>query len=116
MIAEVLEDAAEYIEEYGWAQVTQASTWTPGKEACVLAAINAAEGRNPELMYNLTRAGHAFAKYIPTVKSVFYDESNEERIWRWNDVPERTRDEVLTALRKAAEEERKLASVASKQG
>ena len=87
-ISDVLERAADRLSKPG--------AWVPGggstpDVACAALAIDAA-ARTREAGI---AAREAFARFIGA-------ETARGGIWRWNDEPGRTQDEVVTALRNAA--------------
>lgn len=89
---EVLEAAAEYIEQHGWIQ----ETLTDGEAVCIVGSMYGVCGYLSEINEHLK---------IEMVKEPFdllasYMKSQE--IASWNDAPERTEQEVLDALQKAA--------------
>lgn len=88
---QVLLDAADLIEEKGW---IQGANWRPGLGYCVFGAIN-----------KVTQNDLAFSDAVGRVLTEIgrLNQPWTGGIARWNDEPGRTKDEVLAALRKAAE-------------
>ena len=86
-VSECLRRAAEIIEERGWWQGINGIG--PKGQVCVLRAINVSAGDRPK----------TFVKSIIRLETWL----NRLGIAKWNDHPDRTKDEVLKALREAAE-------------
>lgn len=78
-------EAADLIEEYGHAKGVLGKR---GEPMCALGAIDAAVGRENDLAYT---ADTVLRRYLKTANIV-----------GWNNVPERTKEEVVDALRDAA--------------
>ena len=90
---EVLLKAADIIEEKGWYQGNMIG---PKGELCMLGALNVASDYSLE--YFNVRTVVRDHLHI-SVKDKSFSLSN------WNDAPERTKEEVIAALRGAAEEQ-----------
>lgn len=90
-VRDVLLTAAHLLAQHGWCQRQSRS----GSGAlCVVAAIAAAAGGAKTLE---DRAHHALEVWV-----IWH--SNHDSVAEWNDAPERTKDEVLHALRHAVAE------------
>jgi hypothetical protein len=78
-IAEVIENAAEYLKEYGWRQL---KAGVHGESRCLVGALSSAAG--------------TYALHMDARKAV------ESHLWLaaavWNDMPGRTKEEVIDAL------------------
>lgn len=93
-IADVLDDAADYIEANGWCQKHLES---PTGEVCASGAIRAVE------------PGAAWGDgYDALALFLGLDNWLVSSIPRWNDAPGRTEQEVLDAFRAAAKQQRGL--------
>jgi hypothetical protein len=90
-IRTVLGIAAGLLEQYGWCQ---RQSRTGSGALCVIAAIAAAAGGDKVLEDAAHRALESWVIW----------HSNLDTVPDWNDAPERTKDEVLTALRAASAE------------
>jgi hypothetical protein len=100
-ISETLYRAADHIEQNGWYQgyfwpiprYAAEAPYTAGDPCCAMGAIAVVEDVDPvcqtpdAMRYLAEHLGYEFAA----------------RVADWNDMPERTKDEVLAALRGAAE-------------
>lgn len=84
---EVLEAAAEYIEQYGW---HQGGASGPDGSVCALGAIDKCG----------QASGNNFIEDASLLYEIIFPEFTG--IGNWNDQPERTEQEVLDALQKAA--------------
>jgi hypothetical protein len=96
-IADVLDDAADYIEKHGWVQGAAFDDYlhrTPA--ACAYGALSqvAADGQG-RVLYAAQRDLEVFV--------------GTRWIGEWNDDPARTKQEVLDAFRAAAKQQRRLA-------
>lgn len=85
-VGQVLLDAADYIEKHGWCQGNYCD---PLGRVCALGALNIVSCGIP----NHTE-GIAINAAIRLMWNL--------RITQWNDHPERTKEEVIAALRKVA--------------
>lgn len=109
-ISEALYKAAGHIEEYGWYQgyfwPDHEVGWEPpyvwGDSCCVLGAIAVVEEVDP--INQDTEAMKFLADHLG-LKGVV---SGSARVADWNDMSMRTKDEVLTALRGAAQRAERL--------
>jgi len=86
----ILVMAADHVERYGWCQLGLAA---PGignnNERCALMAIWA-QGNNNDAV----DAANRLARYLGFTE--------RKQVVHWNDTPERTKEEVISALREAA--------------
>ena len=106
-ISKVLSKAADHIEKHGWYQgyywpsptdyKWREPSYTEGDPCCALGAIAVVEGRDP--VHEETAAMEFLAEHIGETTAGVAD---------WNDAGSRTKDEVLAALRGAAERARVL--------
>ena len=109
-LADILNKAADLIEANGLHKEQYAPRWDAwrlvdgsdagadiraGSPCCALGAIYTAAGGRP----GGVEAEEAFAEYLA-------DHITESGIPDWNDAPERTQQEVVTALRETAEANR----------
>ena len=92
-IADVLDGAADVIERDGWFRLGDEPTRDGDGGACVFVALDRAGDRDLRGYLALSRS-----LGLDTVLTT-----------AWNDAPERTKQEVLDALRLAAKSERRLA-------
>jgi hypothetical protein len=90
-LVDVLLRAALLIEEHGWCQ---RQSRTGSGALCPVAAIAAAAAGDKDLEH---RAQTALERWVIW-------NSHDQSVASWNDAPERTRDEVLAALRGAVSE------------
>ena len=99
-ISETLDKAADHIVEHGWHQGFYWPTvghalgepeYVEGDPCCALGALSVVEGVN--VYAGLTMAMGFLGQHLGM---------NAMSIADWNDTPERTKDEVLAALRGAA--------------
>ncbi len=86
-VADVLNGAADLIERDGWMQ----GGFTDGTRRCASQAIYDATARGSNLV-SFHEARDVFAESVQT-----------ELTWGWNDIPGRTKADVVAALRAAAE-------------
>lgn len=87
-VAEVLEAAADRLDECGWTQGAYRNNWTGGM--CAAGALDmAACGMERQV----GRAAHL---------ALFRSLGGNTGVATWNDRPERTKEDVTTAMRKAA--------------
>jgi hypothetical protein len=102
--ADILDGAADVIERDGWHQGAYSAAptgeWEGSAPACVLGAMNRAAGRN--FWGDLLEAARRALGEAVGGGGLFH-------FTDWNDAPERTKQEVLDALRLAAKNERRLA-------
>jgi len=97
-VADVLDGAADVIERDGW---HQGHYYIPGEGVCAIGAFAQATGlRHPDIEDRGFGPRRALAGHLG------FDPDYAGPIIRWNDAPERTKQEVLDALRKAAKHER----------
>jgi hypothetical protein len=80
--------AADYIEEHGWCQGRPYL----GESACVIGAVNIVTNGDKRL-FETDRLRHAMERVHKTLGGSAIS---------WNDNPTRTKEEVVSALRKAA--------------
>lgn len=95
-IAEVLEGAANYIEEHGW---QQGHAGVPGGPRCLAGAIHSAIGVEP--------VHHGLVDLLPKeFRSALnaVGKQTQTSPVLWNDLPGRTKEQVIDALRAAAKE------------
>lgn len=105
--AEILNKAADVIEERGWHKGDFVSSvgFDGSGCVCVLGAINVAVGEVPYAVFEIgdrderTDAARVLAEYLGLV---LRDGDVTEVGDRWNDAEGRTKDEVVAALREAA--------------
>jgi hypothetical protein len=98
--AEVLDGAADYIEQNGWAQGAAGGTYVARSyPACALGAIW--DQRCPAAIED--DAVHALLVHLGLPEPVA---NREHPIATWNDRRERAKGEVIAALRAAAEQAR----------
>lgn len=95
-VADLLDRAADRIEQVGW--------WSRSHSAAGLAAVCAAnaiflESEDDEPVFKAAWRAYATAAGIDVERAPV-------SIWQWNDAPERTKDEVLDVMRRAAALER----------
>lgn len=91
-VADVLLDAAAYIEEYGWFQLGSYRCYDGPEPACAMVAI--------AFVTDDYRADdHVGSKALCHLETVIGGS-----VPRWNDAPGRTKQEVVAAFRKAAAE------------
>lgn len=87
-LADVYERAAEYLEEYGWRQI---SAGRPGEKRCFIGATASACGQStlsPTWDSTLWRSANDLAAEVLEV----------DNITKWNDEKGRTADEVINTL------------------
>jgi hypothetical protein len=98
---EVLLAAADHIERFGW---QQRYFGTPGKPCCLLGAISVAAGNRAG--GHAVNSSSADAERAADRRIMQYLRSTHRAIdlVTWNDSPGRTAEEVIAALRGAAEE------------
>jgi hypothetical protein len=99
-VADVLDDAADYIEKHGWCQ--NRLTDIAGRvcaAGAIRAALGIAESEIPGDTYHAVR--HAIYRVAPL--------THEVPLPSWNDAPDRTEQDVLDMFRAAAKAERRLA-------
>lgn len=89
--------AANHIETYGWRQRQFGSV---GKPCCVDGAITVAVS-NGEAS-GLPTEGDQTARSMAACEAL--TKVIGQRIWGWNDAPDRTQEHVVAALRAAAEQ------------
>lgn len=100
---ETLFRAAEILEDRGWCQGLLTND---RGEHCAVGALCVALEQQMRCNYgDLVRSGplNIFAAYLPPGSDD--RETGVVKITRWNDNPERTAQEVITALRRAAHQE-----------
>lgn len=98
--SEVLNRAADLIEEHGWGQGSPAMLGEGG--LCAMGALGLATWGEVTDRYEAIHhcpAGQAVANYIGDQPGLL---SGHDRIWDWNDKPGRTASEVIEVLRAAA--------------
>lgn len=88
--AQVLNDAATYLETHGW---RQHDVGEHGSPCCVLGAIAEAAGQGDTSNMHYLAASRALHEVVGGNTSVI----------AWNDAPGRTVEEVTAALRSAAQ-------------
>lgn len=98
-IADVLDDAADYIEKHGWCQSHLA---TPDGRVCAQGAIKAVTMSGGIWQWQ-PLDGVGMAAYVALRGFV------AGSVTGFNDTPERTEQEVLDAFRAAAKQQRSLA-------
>ena len=86
----VHEEAAEYLETYGW---IQGENGIEGRERCALGALQSGCTRVPESKWDIVR--HLLIKKIDETKSY----KSLRAIPHWNDKPEQTVENVCKVLR-----------------
>lgn len=95
--SQVLRRAADYIEEHGWAQDTEVSHFG---EVCTIAAMDVVCLHS--CLLGLSLGGRL------CVRCVAGDElrraTGDDDLARWNDTPGRTASEVISTLRRVADE------------
>lgn len=97
--ADVLDDAADYIEKHGWGIGTAALRAENG--VCIEGALCRVQGIP---LFDWT-AGQTMPAYLALQATIGIN----GWLWGWNDDDGRTEQEVLDALRAAAKAERRLA-------
>lgn len=91
---DVLREAARILMRDGW---TQGEVGTPGGTKCAVGAIKAACGVH---LYDWSDTAVAAADLLQN----WVDPRGSYRVADWNDAPERTAEDVILALKRAAEE------------
>lgn len=99
--AEVLDGAADYIEEYGWTQGSESSS-APGCPTCAGIAIDVAAKDGDDVHPAWFAAMDFLCRVIGTP-----GDPGAASVIEWNDTPGRTQAEVVTTLRTAANNARK---------
>ena len=99
LTSEVLNKAADLIEERGWAKgpAAWAFGYSPGAPVCLEGGIQAALGIDFEGFDPYAFQGCPSYKAVET-----YLEAAPGEVWDWNDQPERTATEVIEVLRACA--------------
>ena len=108
--ADVLEDGADIIEKEGHGK---GNYFVPGQGYCALGALGTAAGvfydhdqsTDPALKERFTvyaEAADALAELVTVDRTRNNLDNRRHLVPAWNDAPERTKQEVLDALRKAA--------------
>ena len=95
-VADVLNGAADLLEREGW---WQGDYRGPNGETCVDGALVRAVGQQPGGIME----GDVGLSYLAAVK-VLRHHLGREFVSAWNDDPQRTKAEVVAALRAAAEQ------------
>lgn len=98
--AEILDGAADYIEEYGWTQGPESSS-VPGCPTCAGIAIDLAAKDGDEVVPEWFAAVDFLRGVVGASRF------GAGGVIDWNDAPGRTQAEVVTALRTAADNARK---------
>ena len=101
-VADVLERAADYIDEHGWCQERYT---TDGVKCCAAGAINMVTTGDP----GITRVNeYHIARYVAleTLGDVIEENDGWGSVSEWNDHPGRTQAEVVAKLREVAAAER----------
>ena len=114
--SDVFRAAADYLERYGWIQGAFEQSERPTKhpKCCAVGAINmAVTGFADTYISNSRERGHSddsrryirlFAQSLRLVQSKVGPQATPTTmVAKWNDVPSRTQEQVITALRKAAQ-------------
>jgi len=113
--SEVLNRAADLIEERGWA--TGVTGWRVGGRLCLEGGIIAAIGGATAADQPLAWACPAYAAVGDYLGRPALSVCGDRELWKWNDRPERTASEVVEVLRACAvieaSRERETAEVSS---
>jgi hypothetical protein len=108
-LSEILDAAADYLEQFGWDKGGQASKRF-GSPTCVMGAISMVRYRMVENLYGEYDAAAALYEAIGLPKPAATDPQPRERMLNrvvdWNDLETTDAQSVLDALRKAAKEQR----------
>lgn len=105
MIADYIEQAAQYIEVHGWCQREYE---TPNGNVCAMGALASVTGYdflfNGEAVWELYRdVRHALGVYVSSnTDPEFWTNRYGVAISEWNDHPEQTADEVIKTMRACA--------------
>ena len=90
-ISECLRQTADRLERTGWTQ--QGWSEDPNKATCVVLALAGKQS---------ARHAHPAVKFLMNYLGLKRTDTEYYPMFRWNDDPQRTKDEVLTTLREAA--------------
>lgn len=110
-VADVLDDAADYIEAHGWCRT---SLLTPDGRVCAMGAIAMSQQaidihvQNADaVLWTWKRERAEVVAAAEALGSVVDSSDPYSPIPHWNDDPARTKQEVLDAFRAAAKEQRR---------
>lgn len=105
-VADVLDDAADYIEKNGWVQCKPGRYVETGGDCASNALVEVGEWGET---LQVAHAALASSAEIPGWSTL---DQAWNAVQEWNDEPERTKQEVLDAFRLAAKSERRLSDEA----
>lgn len=109
-IADVLDDAADYIERYGWERFTDSERFEYGMPGCALAGIAAVEGRTDAAsFYDVTMPVVALWRELPDLAYVRVGGPRfaDRAVYGYNDVVAPDAQHMLDLMRAAAKTQRR---------